>query len=525
MNRVYRFLAIIGLTLILLATATSLAYTNVVYQQPTTKVRNIIFLIGDGMGLSHIRLTQLAYGRLALEYFTDIGIVYTDSLSGEVTDSAAAGTALATGVKTENRVISMVPVNGKLVSVMTLLELAQKLGKSTGLITTTRITHATPAVFASHVPDREMEAEIAEQLIEHGVDVLMGGGLKYFPEDLLEKAREAGYTIIFNKTQLLELEDAKKVLGLFAESHIPYVLDRDETVPSLVDMVAKAIDILDDNPNGFFLMVEGGRIDHAAHSNDAPSVVAETKEFDEVVGLALNYALGRGDTLVIVVADHETGGLAVGGYGYGRVINFTLLLGVKASAIRMAKEIQGGADPKTVIQKYTGITITDEEAQEILSALQKHLYAGATKIGNIVSKYMGIAWASSKHTGQPVIVFAYGPGSNLFRGVLHLTDIAKIIATLMLFGTTKPLSTITLEPSPVPGDINGDGVVDSTDAYIVLTSFLGEKVDTLLEKHVDMNGNGVIDLEDVYILYTGNYGKPLTPTMFSSQLELAYLRR
>ena len=525
MARIHRVLAIIGLMLIILATTTTLAYTNVTYQQPTTKVKNVIFLIGDGMGLSHIRLTQLAYGRLALEYFTDIGIVYTDTLSGEVPDSAAAGTALATGVKTENGMISMVPVNGKLVSVMTLLELAQKLGKSTGLITTTRITHATPAVFASHVPDREMEVEIAEQLIEHGVDVLMGGGLKRFSEDLLEKAREEGYTVIFNKTQLLELEGAKKVLGLFAWSHIPYVLDRDETVPSLVDMVAKAIDILDDNPNGFFLMVEGGRIDHAAHGNDAPSVVAETKEFDEVVGLALNYALSRDDTLVIVVADHETGGLAVGGYGYGQVINFTLLLGVKASAIHMAEEIQGGADPKTVIQKYTSITITDEEAQEILSALQENFYAGATKIGNIISKYIGIAWATSKHTGQPVIVFAYGPGSYLFRGVHHETDIAKTIATLMLFGTTKPLTTVTLAPSPVPGDINGDSVVDSADAYIVLTSFLGEKVDTLLEKRVDMNGNGIIDLEDVYILYTGSYGKPLTPTMLSSELELAYLRR
>ena len=521
MARIHRFLAILGVVLVVLAATTTIAYTNIALTQTSSSPKNIILIIGDGMSFSHIRLAQLAYGKLALEYFTDVGIVFTDSLTGEVPDSAATATAIATGIKTENGMIAMVPVNGRDVSVMTLVELAQKLGKSTGIITTTRVTHATPAAFASHVPSRRMEPEIAVQLVESGVDVIMGGGLRYFDEALLEKAREYGYTVVFNRTQLLEVESGK-ILGLFSSSHIPYVLDRDEyeDVPSLVDMVAKAIDVLDDNPNGFFLMVEAGRIDHAAHSNDAASVAAETKELDDVVALALNYALSRGDTLVVVTADHETGGTAVGGYGYGQTINFTLLFNVKASAEHMGNLILGGADPKEVIKEYTGIEITDEEAQAILDALNVNKYAGYTEIGKTISKYIGVAFATSKHTGQPIPVFAYGPGSKLFTGSFHQTEIGKRLAKLMLFGLTEPTTEITIALSPVPGDINGDGIVDAEDAYIVLTTFLGEKVDSTIERHIDMNNNGIIDLEDVYLIYTGNYGKALTPTLYPEALEI-----
>ncbi len=233
-------------------------------------------------------------------------------------------------------------------------------------------------------------------------------------------------------------------------------------------------------------MIEGGRIDHAAHLNDAPSVVAETKEFDDVVRLTLNYAMTHGDTLVVVIADHETGGLAVGGYSYGRAINFTLLRRVNASALHMAEEILRGDNPKEVIKRYTGMTITDEEAREILTALRKGIYAGAATIGRIVSRCIGIAWTTTKHAAQPVIVFACGPGSGLFRGVHHLTDIAKIMTALMLFGTTRPNMTIVPTPSLAPGDINGDGMMDWADAYITLISFLGEKADDILKKRVDI---------------------------------------
>ncbi len=521
MAKIHRFLAILGVVLIVLAATTTIAYTNLTLTQSTSTPRNIILIIGDGMSFSHIRLAQLAYGKLALEYFRDTGIAFTDSLTGEVPDSAATATALATGIRTKNGMIAMVPVDGKDVSVMTLVELAQKLGKSTGIITTTRVTHATPAAFASHVPSRRMEPEIAKQLVESGVDVIMGGGLRYFDEALLEKAREYGYNVVFNRTQLFEVKTGK-ILGLFSSSHIPYVLDRDEyeDVPSLVDMVAKAIDVLDDNPNGFFLMVEAGRIDHAAHSNDAASVAAETKELDDVVALVLNYALTHGDTLIVVTADHETGGMAVGGYGYGQTINFTLLLNVKASAEHMGKLILGGADPKEVIKEYTGIEITDEEAQAILDALKANKYAGYTEIGKTISKYIGVAFATSKHTGQPVPVFAYGPGSELFTGSYHQVEIARKIAKLMLFGLSEPTTEISIAFSPIPGDINGDKIVDAEDAYIVLTTFLGEKVDSTLERHIDMNNNGIIDLEDVYLIYTGNYGRALSPTLYPEALEL-----
>jgi alkaline phosphatase len=217
----------------------------------------------------------------------------------------------------------------------TIAEIAKKQGYSTGAITTTRITHATPAGFYAHTNDRDAEAIIAEQLLESEMDVFMGGGYKFFvgknettpfggkskrtdDKNLVNASRELGYAFVYNATALnsLDMNSTDKLFGLFDDDHMLYELQRvnqtktDE--PSLADMTRTAIEVLSKNPKGFLLMVEGGRIDHADHARSYPNSTADTLAFDEAVKVAQDYQKANGNALVIVTADHECGGLVLG---------------------------------------------------------------------------------------------------------------------------------------------------------------------------------------------------------------------
>jgi alkaline phosphatase len=246
----------------------------------------------------------------------------TWSTESVVTDSAAAGTALATGVKTYNAGIA---VDANKNPVPTILEMAQEAGKSTGLVTTVQLAHATPAVFAAHNSNRDDYLGIALDMFEHDVDVLLGGGEDYllpagtpgcYPDDgdrtdsrnLIEEAVAKGYEYVCNETDFgaVDAEATDKLLGTFADLGMtrPYA-------PSLPDMTAKAIAILSKDSEGFFLMVEGGQIDWAAHVNDALNTIGDTLEFDQAVRVALDFQAQHPDTLVIVTADHATGGLTI----------------------------------------------------------------------------------------------------------------------------------------------------------------------------------------------------------------------
>lgn len=285
---------------------------------------NVILMIGDGLGLAQRNAARIYKvgpgGRLAMDALPYTGWVRTYSANSLITDSAAGATAFATGHKTDNGVIAMTPDKTAL---KTILEQAEEAGYRTGLVTTTRITHATPAAFAAHVPSRRMEDEIAAQMIEKGIEVLLGGGLRHFTpkgrkdgKDLLARAKALGYRVITTRKELLEHRKGK-VLGLFSESHIPWVGQRSKEIPSLAEMTRKALELLSsDGERGFFLMVEGGRIDHGAHAHDPKKTVLETLDFDEAVEVALRFVQNHPNTLLLVVADHETGGMALTGpYG------------------------------------------------------------------------------------------------------------------------------------------------------------------------------------------------------------------
>ncbi|HIQ39330.1 MAG TPA: alkaline phosphatase [Methanothermococcus okinawensis] len=499
MNKKIGIVSILFVLSILLAFQVSVAksYNVENLSVKSQGVKNIIVLIGDGMGFSQVEITRLCYGHLNMEDMSYLGYELTDSLSGPVTDSAAAGTAIATGFKTYNGMISTIKIGDKVVNVTTLLELAKYSGKATGLVTTTRITHATPAVFASHVEDRDMEKEIARQLIEKRVNVLFGGGKREFDNNTLKLAEDIGYKVIYTKEELEDI-DGKYVLGLFSDSHIPYVLDRNTDTVGLLDMTKKAIALLEKDPDGFFLMVEGGRIDHACHANDIASVVAETKEFDDVVGYCLDYARKNKNTLVIVLADHETGGLGIG-IDYGDPIDEKVILDIKASTGKMAKEIRKGEDPRKVIKKYTGLDLTDEEVDRIKEAMNSgNKYALGNAVGEIISEKVGVRFISHKHTGTPVPILVYGPGEEYFRGFRHHIDTSKEIADMMLFGGERKVSIKGI--GVIKGDANGDYRIDLDDAYITLNYYVGKITLNSDEKKLDMDNNGVIDYRDVAII-------------------------
>jgi alkaline phosphatase len=279
-------------------------------------VQNIILMIGDGMGTAHINATRNHLqpdGSLALDTLNRTAMVETHSSNTLVTDSAAAATAFATGAKTNNGMISLSPSRDTL---ETILEVTQRHGKATGLVTTTSITHATPAAFAAHVPSRYQQDSIAVQLLEHRVDVLLGGGREDFKSesraddrDLIQEAIHAGYTYLESRAQLLAETQSQMLLGLFAQDHLAYSLDRPMSQPTLAEMTGTALAILSRDPDGFFLMVEGGRIDHAGHANNLENIIAETIDFDDAVSRAAAFVDENEDSILVVTADHETGGL------------------------------------------------------------------------------------------------------------------------------------------------------------------------------------------------------------------------
>lgn len=429
-------------------------------------VKNVIFLIGDGMGIGQILVGRNASvgldGRLVLETLPEVALINTHSLSDNlITDSAAAGTSLATGYKTENGMVSVLPDE---TPVKTLLEAAQERGMATGLISTNTIYDATPATFGAHVKSRSMYEEITAQFLERKIDVLLGGGKdRFLPSgvdvgkrkdgrNLIEEAEGLGYIYVDNTTAL-KLAKGNMLLGLFHKSYMNYVLDKDDygvedVEPSIAEMTAKAIEILSQNQNGFFLMSEGARIDHAAHAVDVAGVIAEVLAFDEAVKIALDFARKDGNTLIIVTADHETMGFDI-----SEPLDYDVLSKMKVTpeymAIKLEKDDKGVFTAESIREvfaevEHAGITdLSEDEIAVIQAVSDEYSYKVGWEIGSLISARANMGSMSTEvralsptggHTANMVPLFAYGPGAEIFGGVLDNTDVARIISTLM--GTT-----------------------------------------------------------------------------------------
>jgi alkaline phosphatase len=285
-----------------------------VEQDENERPRNIILLIGDGMSFAHLQSGILASeSTLNVEQFKNIGFIMTSSANNFVTDSGAAGTALATGVKTNNGFIGMDPDKNPVKSI---LHIANENGLSTGIIATCALTHATPAAFIAHQPSRNMGEEIALDFLSTEVDVIIGGGRNHFEKredgrNLLEELSAAGYRMAYTMDEVNQVRSGK-LAGFIAANHPPrYSEGRGDMLP---DATRTAINILSSDNGGFFLMVEGSQIDWGAHDNDTEYVVNEMLDFDRAVGMALDFAKKNGETLVIVTSDHDTGGMGLHGF-------------------------------------------------------------------------------------------------------------------------------------------------------------------------------------------------------------------
>ncbi|MHA3964603.1 MAG: alkaline phosphatase [Candidatus Thorarchaeota archaeon SMTZ1-45] len=278
------------------------------YNEPLS----IILMIGDGMGFNHVELARLVevggLGSLNMQDSEWNASVTTHAANAAVTDSAAAGTAMATGTKTNTGYLGMDPSQMPL---ETILEFAQTQNKSTGVVSTCRIIDATPASFMVHTNSRYNYDDIAQQIVESDVDVLLGGGLDYFDSTQISIMISKGYSVIYNRTELASITSGQ-VFGVFAGYHMDYEYDRDYSVqPSIAEMTNKSIELLSQDSDGFFLLVEGGRIDLAAHDEDQVRTALDTIAFDKAVDVAIDYVTDHNNTVLIVTADHETEGLVV----------------------------------------------------------------------------------------------------------------------------------------------------------------------------------------------------------------------
>ncbi len=387
---------------------------------------NAILFIGDGMGPVQIAVAREAAGGgpLRMERTPFSGHAVTLSVGGKVTDSAAAGTALATGHKTENGMISVSPDEQRL---ETILERCRAVGKATGIITTDALHGATPATFASHAKSRGMRSEIAAQLAASEVQVMLGfwrgeflpksaGGAREDGRNLIAEMSDTGYGVVYTRTALRKSK-RPKLLGLF---------DDGKEAPRLAEMVTAALERLGESKDGFFLVVEGARIDWKCHGNDPAGAVLDTWEFDEAIGAALDFADRRGRTLVVVTADHETGGM---GYGSPRALR--LLGRVKAPSEAMGERVdEGGGNAADVVAKYAGITdLTEAEVSDVSDSENR-----ADAIAGLLSRRAGVSWRTKGHTSTQVRVLAHGAGAQRFAGDMDNTDVPRRIAEVLEIG-------------------------------------------------------------------------------------------
>ena len=432
---------------------------------PDDKPRNVVFFISDGCGPASFGLAREfqrekdGIPKLDIDRYNR-GSVITFADSSRVTDSAASATAYACGIKTYNGAIGM---NSYRESVETVLEKAEKAGYNTGLISTARLTHATPAAFSSHVIARAMEHEIAVQQLEQGIEILMGGGHAFFssPEvggnrpdslDLIQRAIDKGYHNVTNRSEMMAADELP-MIALFTPGMMAYEIDRDqETEPSIAEMTVKSLELLAASDKPFFIMIEAGRIDHAGHANDPGAHIHDVLAYDEAWQAAVDFARSDGETLVVGTSDHETGGLTLGAEIYGMrgtgyqydprgytnasssISHYTMSLpwengkrvlpGVGKLATDMI-ELFGANGDSAVKEAYEWGEIKYSRGDSV--AFPQLHWA----ISRAASASARVGWSTTGHTAVNVPLFAFGPGSEAFAGVMDNTEIGRAVQAAM----------------------------------------------------------------------------------------------
>lgn len=428
----FKQLSVLALALLLpfAALAEDMLAPSLVPSRP----KNLIIMIGDGMGPAYTsayryfkdnpdteEVEQTVFDRLLV----GMASTYPARVSGYVTDSAAAATALATGSKSYNGAIS---VDTQKQPLETIMEKAKKRGLSTGVAVTCQVNHATPAAFLSHDESRKNYDQIAASYINSNADVILGGGQKYFTPAMLDAFTTKGYQVLNDFSQLAAVNQTK-VLGLFAEIQLPWAVDEPDA-HRLSTMTNKALTLLSQNPQGFVLMVEGSQIDWAGHANDIVDAMGEMDEFAHAVEAVEQYVRSHPDTLMVVTADHNTGGMSIGRDGkyawYPEVIR-----AVKASPETLAAKALADDNWPQLLADGLGFTLDDDLKTRFEHARMQGKEVLAHAIKHEIDLRSNTGWTTGGHTGVDVQVFATGPGAELFIGNQDNTDIANKLISLL----------------------------------------------------------------------------------------------
>jgi alkaline phosphatase len=446
------------------------------------RAKYVFLFIGDGMGLAQVNATEayqaaiqdkVGLEPLSFTQFPHAGLVSTYANNRLITCSAAAGTAIATGHKTNINRIGMDPEGEKPYESIGIK--AKRAGYKVGIVTSVSIDHATPSVFYAHQPDRDMFFEIGMELPKSNFDFFAGGGFiapdgtfEGKPLNLIELAKDSGYQVIKTRKEFDQLKAGAGKAIVFpprvvSETSLPYAIDMEPGDITLPEYVGKAIEMLD-NEKGFFLMVEGGKIDWAGHANDAATLIHEVQALDQAVLLAVEFYRKHPDeTLIIVTADHETGGMALGNNATKYESNLDILKYQRSSEeamIRIVDDFRANRSADTLAEfnrmlrvlenemglnsRQYGTLLDSAETAGLMGLFKLSVYSVNTERGiysnydpfiseavMIMNKKAGISWGSTSHTGISVPVYTTGTGAELFSGTIDNTEIPKFIGNRM----------------------------------------------------------------------------------------------
>ena len=422
------------------------------------KAKNVIFLVTDGLSVGTFTLADMTIERRTGERSKWIrlwsepgvrqGMVSTRAADSLVTDSAAGGSAWGCGKRLNNGAICW----SENAEHEPILIAAKNAGKSTGVVSTARITHATPASFYANSPSRNFEDAIAEQLMERGIDVALGGGSRHFPESLLANHTDA--TVVRTSSEMHNAAGKQgRLLGLFRSGHMSYELDRageaGNTEPTLREMSMLAIDRLSTNPEGFVLQIEAGRVDHGGHANDMPASLHDQIAFDETIAAVHEWTEGRDDTLVIITTDHGTGSPELTVYqqqsyaGYDNLLNADRTLSWIADKAADGPKEEFADRLAGLIAVHCGIELSSDEidwATRPQRGERSDAFNPASNragaLGSVMANHWGVAYSSTNHTAEHVNATAFGPGSESLPSFMENYELHGLMTAALGLPTT-----------------------------------------------------------------------------------------
>lgn len=401
----------------------------------TGRIKNVIFLATDGMSFGTWTLAEMMrdfegtgrghWSKLLEDRRTVRALCKTFSANSLVTDSAAAGSAWGIGEHIDNGAVCVTP-DGR--TPVPILPHAAQSGKATGLVTTTRVTHATPASFAANVRSRSEEDAVAQQYIERGIDLVLGGGRRHFSNDLLSRA--SGYHVVNTAAELDNAPASGRLIGLFNDSHLSYTPDRSGDEPSLPTMTRHALRRLARNADGFVLQVEGGRVDHAAHANDAVSLIRDQIEFDEAVGVAMEFASSRSDTLVIVTTDHGNANPGMTLSGKDAVLGMQRMSQARHSFEWVDAQTKHGRSPIEALSEASGVEMSSAEIDTLERGILRREpvdpFGPANRrtsiMGSVLANHFAVAFVSPNHTSDYVEYTVWSPNAGSMPALVDNID-------------------------------------------------------------------------------------------------------